>query len=262
MQTPSRAHTYCCASRRPCLSSTSSESVSGTRPGPHTNPYPAPYAPTPSLLLPLPLPASSSLFCIGFGVVWAGTSNLPPPKPHPHPPTPHTPAPVERVRDGPADAGLAHSGRPHQAQDLALGAAAQVRHRDELQDAVLDVLQPVVVVVQDLQGGVQRGVARMGTEKCCEVDSRCGVVERGGGSSLWQGPSGYRNSHPYSPPPSRTPPLPHPSLPYPFPTTTTTPPTHHHAPRPPPPHPDTQPAPSWPAPGRTAPAWWRPRAGW
>mmetsp|Transcript_28790 Transcript_28790/g.73373 ORF Transcript_28790/g.73373 Transcript_28790/m.73373 type:complete len:463 (+) Transcript_28790:906-2294(+) len=55
---------------------------------------------------------------------------------------------LERVGDGAADGRLAHARRAHQAQDLALRRPPQRRHRDELQDAVLDVLQPVVLRVQ------------------------------------------------------------------------------------------------------------------
>ena len=41
--------------------------------------------------------------------------------------------------------------RADQAQDLALGAAAQAADRDELQDALLHVFQPVVVLVEHLR---------------------------------------------------------------------------------------------------------------
>ncbi len=64
---------------------------------------------------------------------------------------------VERARDRLADRGLARAGRPDQREDRA-GALvlldpallAQLADREVLDDAVLDVLQPVVVGVEDL----------------------------------------------------------------------------------------------------------------
>ena len=43
------------------------------------------------------------------------------------------------------------TGGPDEAQDLALGGASQAADGDELQDALLYVLQPVVVLVQYLR---------------------------------------------------------------------------------------------------------------
>ena len=47
-------------------------------------------------------------------------------------------------------------------QHAHLGAAAQLAHRDELQDAVLHVVQPVVVLVQHLRG--------VGNKQACDVE--------------------------------------------------------------------------------------------
>ena len=60
--------------------------------------------------------------------------------------------PVQRARDGLADRGLAHAGRAGEADDLALHRPAELAHGKELEDAVLDVLQPVVVLVEDTLG--------------------------------------------------------------------------------------------------------------
>jgi hypothetical protein len=45
---------------------------------------------------------------------------------------------------------LADSRRPHKAQDRALGILHQLAHREKLQDALLDLLQPVMIFVQYL----------------------------------------------------------------------------------------------------------------
>ena len=48
--------------------------------------------------------------------------------------------------------GLADAGRPDEAEDRAGDVALQDAHREELEDALLDVLQPVVVLVEDARG--------------------------------------------------------------------------------------------------------------
>ena len=57
--------------------------------------------------------------------------------------------PIERLRNRASNAGLSNSGRPMEAKDLALCGAAQFRHSDELQNALLHILHPVVILVQD-----------------------------------------------------------------------------------------------------------------
>ena len=57
---------------------------------------------------------------------------------------------VQRARDTLADARLANARRAHHGDDLALRGAAQLADGDELQDALLDVVQAVVVRVQHL----------------------------------------------------------------------------------------------------------------
>ena len=54
----------------------------------------------------------------------------------------------QRGRDG----GLAHAGRPHQADDLPTEVGCQLLHGQELQDAFLYLVQPIVVRVQHLSG--------------------------------------------------------------------------------------------------------------
>ncbi len=65
---------------------------------------------------------------------------------------------VEAARDGLADGGLAHSGRTDQADDRAGKAAFEQSRRDELEDARLHVVEPVVVFVQHLAGALERRV--------------------------------------------------------------------------------------------------------
>jgi hypothetical protein len=54
--------------------------------------------------------------------------------------------------DGHAQRGLAHAGRPHEAEDGALGVLHQAAHRQEFQDALFDFLEPVVVGFEHLLG--------------------------------------------------------------------------------------------------------------
>ena len=60
--------------------------------------------------------------------------------------------PVQAPCDRPGDAGLAHARRAHQADDLGLDVGGQLADGQHLEDAVLDLFQAVVVVVQDLLG--------------------------------------------------------------------------------------------------------------
>mmetsp|Transcript_34176 Transcript_34176/g.106089 ORF Transcript_34176/g.106089 Transcript_34176/m.106089 type:complete len:229 (-) Transcript_34176:10-696(-) len=60
--------------------------------------------------------------------------------------------PVQRARDALAHGSLADSRGPHQAHDLALRGLLEEADRDVLQDPLLHVLQPVVVLVQDVLG--------------------------------------------------------------------------------------------------------------
>ena len=55
--------------------------------------------------------------------------------------------PIERTRDAFPDGGLPDTRRAHKANDLPLHRSAQLAHREELEDPVLDVFQPVVVFV-------------------------------------------------------------------------------------------------------------------
>ena len=64
---------------------------------------------------------------------------------------------VGRARDRLAERGLAHAGRADQAQDRRLQLVHALLHREVLDDALLDLLQPVVVLVEDLLGGAEIG---------------------------------------------------------------------------------------------------------
>jgi hypothetical protein len=63
--------------------------------------------------------------------------------------------PVERSGNTLADARLAHPGRPYETYDAALHGALELSHCDELENSVLDILHPVVVLA-DAQGKVIR----------------------------------------------------------------------------------------------------------
>lgn len=58
--------------------------------------------------------------------------------------------PAQGLGDGFAHAGLAHARRPHQQHDGAGDFAFIGAHREELEDATLDVIQARMVFVQDL----------------------------------------------------------------------------------------------------------------
>ena len=59
---------------------------------------------------------------------------------------------ARRLGDGLAQRGLAHARRPHQAQDGGLHLVHALLHREVFEDAVLDLLQAVVVLVEDVLG--------------------------------------------------------------------------------------------------------------
>jgi len=56
----------------------------------------------------------------------------------------------ERPRDGLADRRLAHTGRADEAEDGTAHRVGELVHRQVLQDALLDLLEPVVVAIEDL----------------------------------------------------------------------------------------------------------------
>ena len=59
---------------------------------------------------------------------------------------------VHGLGHGQSHGGLAHTGRPHQAEYPALGVRVQLPHGDKLQNALLDLIQAVVVLIQYLSG--------------------------------------------------------------------------------------------------------------
>jgi len=54
--------------------------------------------------------------------------------------------------DGPSERGLAHAGRPHEAEDGPLDVGLHLAHGQVLEDPLLDLLEVVVIVVQDFLG--------------------------------------------------------------------------------------------------------------
>src|SRR6266851_3312413 len=58
----------------------------------------------------------------------------------------------DRSRHRLAKRGLADAGRSHQAQDRPLELADQGLHREILKDALLDLLEPVMVLLEDALG--------------------------------------------------------------------------------------------------------------
>src|SRR5206468_12693156 len=56
----------------------------------------------------------------------------------------------ERARDRAAERGLAGAGRSDEAQDRALQVSLEREHRDVLDDAVLHLVEAVVVLIEDL----------------------------------------------------------------------------------------------------------------
>ena len=69
---------------------------------------------------------------------------------------------AQGARDGAAERRLAHAGRPDEAQDRALEDGLQLQHGQVIEDALLHLLQIVVVLVQNLGGAldVDLGAAR------------------------------------------------------------------------------------------------------
>ncbi len=59
---------------------------------------------------------------------------------------------VQRARDRPAERGLAHSGRSDEAEDRPLHIRLEPADREVVQDAVLDLLEVVVILVENLPG--------------------------------------------------------------------------------------------------------------
>ena len=55
----------------------------------------------------------------------------------------------QRLGDALAERGLAHAGRPDEAQDGRLALRVELAHREELEDALLDLVQTEVVLVED-----------------------------------------------------------------------------------------------------------------
>ena len=74
--------------------------------------------------------------------------------PHPTQGRAHEVAP-QGPGHAPAGGGLAHAGRAHQTEDGALLVRLELAHRQVLDDALFDLLQPVVVLVQDPTGAIQ-----------------------------------------------------------------------------------------------------------
>ena len=59
---------------------------------------------------------------------------------------------ARRARDALGEAGLADAGRADEAEDRALELLRERLHREVLEDALLDLLEAVVVLVEDLLG--------------------------------------------------------------------------------------------------------------
>jgi hypothetical protein len=57
--------------------------------------------------------------------------------------------PAERARDRLAERGLADAGRSDEAEDRSLQFSRELEHGDVLDDALLDLLQAVVVLVEN-----------------------------------------------------------------------------------------------------------------
>src|SRR4029078_2053674 len=71
-----------------------------------------------------------------------------------------------RLGDRLAERGLAHAGRADEAQDRALARGVELAHGEVLEDAALDLLQAVVILVEDaprlrdVDGGIRRRLPR------------------------------------------------------------------------------------------------------
>src|SRR4029450_2432643 len=62
--------------------------------------------------------------------------------------------------DGASERRLAHAGRPHEAEDRAARILLELANREVLEDAVLDLLEVVVVLVEYLPGMVKVQIGR------------------------------------------------------------------------------------------------------
>ena len=107
--------------------------------------------------------------------------------------------------DGPAEAGLAHARRAHEAEDRPLDVGLHLADGQVLEDALLDLLQVVVVVVQDLLGLDEvdlglRALAPGQRHQPVEVGAGDGVLGGGRGHLGRGGPA--RAGPPSWPPPA------------------------------------------------------------
>ena len=59
---------------------------------------------------------------------------------------------AHRTRDRSSERGLAGSRRPDEAQDRSLGIVLQLAHREEFEDALLDLVEVVMIFVKDRAG--------------------------------------------------------------------------------------------------------------
>ena len=85
-----------------------------------------------------------------------------------------TKLPAGRARDRLGERGLADAGRPDQAQDRPLQLLHQRLHRQVLEDALLDLLQAVVILVEDPLGlGRCRACPRSCPPTAARAPSRC-----------------------------------------------------------------------------------------
>ena len=85
-----------------------------------------------------------------------------------------------RARHALAERGLADARRPDEAQDRRLDLVDALLHREVLEDAVLDLVQPVVVLVEHLLGEGEV-VLDLGLLRPRQVDQRVDVVAHDGG---------------------------------------------------------------------------------
>ena len=68
----------------------------------------------------------------------------------------------ERPGDALAERGLAHARRSDEAQDRAAALRVELAHREKLEDAALDLLEPVVILVEYLTGALDVDVLGVG----------------------------------------------------------------------------------------------------
>ncbi len=77
--------------------------------------------------------------------------------------------PAERARDGAPERGLAGAGRPDEAEDRPVRVLLQLAHRQVFEDALLDLVEVVVVLVEDL---LRRGRCPAGRWWTCATAAR------------------------------------------------------------------------------------------